>query len=1086
MDNLTDQMIKYYRVAEKLGEGGMASVYRAVDTRLGRSVALKIILPEIASEKAFRKRFDREVRVLSQLSHPNIVGIIDYGEHEQTPYFVMEYLSGGSLKQRIGQPIPFQEAARLLLPIAKALAHAHQQGIIHRDIKPSNILFSDSGEPMLSDFGVARMAQSKAITALTDTGFGIGTPEYMAPEQASGGEVDQRADIYSLGIVFYELLTGKRPFEGETPFATMLEHANAPLPRPRESVRRLPRAVEKALYKALAKDPADRFANMEAFAKVLEKLAQGDLKLGLDVKLPAPRRWWVVGIGAIAALIFLSGLLWSNFNLPGISSMMTRAAGSMVEPTSTFTVTPSVTLTSSPTFTITPSVTSTLTPSLTPTNPHALIGTPVYIPQETISPENAGRIIELAQMGTGITRLRVSKETSNPYLGYVPFSSQLFKSPDHQKVAGATSLGVALFDAETGEVIRIMGTDTWVRQVLFSPNGEMIASICIDDSVQVWNINDGSLLFEIQGSQSAPLIEATNRLGSVQLALANYFIHENHLLPEMVFSPDSQTLAVGLSDGTVDNWNIENEKLVQKYMGLDSKIWSLAFSPYGDKLAAGSVDGVVALWNVANGDLIWSIDEQLQTSQNINTPITALAFSPATPLIAVSTNRDQPGVDIVRVRDVISGTLVQAFSSETKFDTVNILTFSDDGEYVASHEKILGISTWDISIWDISNGTRIPWNEIRMTLTSYSYKDIQFNYDITSWQGLGFKDDRSTKNIEGFAAEFPSIVRFSPTGDRLAYGSTIFYIPDISGYSTSTYSTHNSDEVNYWMSIIDITFTPDLENIYVGSFGDNYFYDDSGIFRWEKNGNSLIRSSSFFNSYFIAYPGISMPDDAHSPPALSPDGKLIAANHGMRRGAFFYRGYDYVGFTQYRSPAKENLIMDFGYHDPDARFIFSEDGKTLAAARRNSDDETVMKEISLWDTGSWSSISSLPIPEEFLGSQVYDLRFSQNNQYFAAMLGENSIVVWDVPSKKVVSILDDAREPGLNGIHFIDFSPTGNLLAAGSQDRLIYLWQIPEGKLVGTLSGHRDPIYSLDISPNGDYLASYSTDGTIRLWGVGP
>ena len=195
MDYISGGMINQYRIAEKLGEGGMAAVYRAIDTRLKHSVAVKVIIPGIAVEQTFRTRFEREARVLSQLSHPNIVGIIDYGEHNHTPFFVMEYLSGGTLSQKIGQPIPYQEAARLLLPIAQALAHAHKQGIVHRDIKPANILFSESGEPMLSDFGIARMVHSEALTALTDTGFSIGTPAYMAPEQAGGGEIDHRADI---------------------------------------------------------------------------------------------------------------------------------------------------------------------------------------------------------------------------------------------------------------------------------------------------------------------------------------------------------------------------------------------------------------------------------------------------------------------------------------------------------------------------------------------------------------------------------------------------------------------------------------------------------------------------------------------------------------------------------------------------------------------------------------------------------------------------------------------------------------------------------------------------------------------------
>ncbi len=174
-------------------------------------MAVKVIRTELFGQVVIDrilKRFEREAKSLAKLSHPNIVGVLDYGEHENTPYLVLEYLSGGILKQKLGTPIPWQDAIRTLLPIIHALDHAHEQKIIHRDVKPSNILLTEKGLPMLTDFGIAKMLEVIETQTLTGTGVGVGTPEYMSPEQSLGKDVDGRADIYSLGIVLYEMITG--------------------------------------------------------------------------------------------------------------------------------------------------------------------------------------------------------------------------------------------------------------------------------------------------------------------------------------------------------------------------------------------------------------------------------------------------------------------------------------------------------------------------------------------------------------------------------------------------------------------------------------------------------------------------------------------------------------------------------------------------------------------------------------------------------------------------------------------------------------------------------------------------------------
>ncbi len=276
MSNMIGQTFGRYQITGQLGEGGMAVVYKAFDTRLENDVAVKVIrtenLPQSGVEKAL-KRFEREAKALAKLTHPNIVKVSDYGEYEGSPYLVMPYLPGGTLKQVLnGRPMPWQDAAQLLIPIARALDYAHRQNMIHRDVKPSNILITEDGEPMLTDFGIAKIIDEEATVDLTGTSATVGTPEYMAPEQVISKTVDHRADIYALGVVFYEMITGRRPFVADTPMAVLFKHASEPLPNPRQFVPDLPSSVEMVLLRALAKKPEERFERMEEFASTLARL----------------------------------------------------------------------------------------------------------------------------------------------------------------------------------------------------------------------------------------------------------------------------------------------------------------------------------------------------------------------------------------------------------------------------------------------------------------------------------------------------------------------------------------------------------------------------------------------------------------------------------------------------------------------------------------------------------------------------------------------------------------------------------------------------------------------------------------------
>jgi serine/threonine-protein kinase len=258
MEKLVDNR---YEIIRPLGSGGVADVYLAHDEVLGRDVALKMLNRERSGDEEFVERFRREARSAAALSHPNIVSIYDRGESgDGSCYISMEYLPGGTLKDRISRDgrLSPSVAAEVAVQISEALGAAHERGVIHRDIKPQNVLVTRSGDVKVVDFGIAR---AESDTSMTRTNLVMGTAAYMSPEQATGSETEPRGDLYSLGVVMYEMLTGELPFKGEDPIAVAMKHVNVPLRPPKEIAPDIPEKMNALVTKLLAKDPNDRPAN---------------------------------------------------------------------------------------------------------------------------------------------------------------------------------------------------------------------------------------------------------------------------------------------------------------------------------------------------------------------------------------------------------------------------------------------------------------------------------------------------------------------------------------------------------------------------------------------------------------------------------------------------------------------------------------------------------------------------------------------------------------------------------------------------------------------------------------------------------
>ncbi len=372
--------IDRYQILRELGGGGMGRVFLAHDPRFPREVALKLLHPNLASDAALRRRFQREARTIAALEHHAIVPVYDYGEHDGQLFLTMRLMRGGDLHQRLaGGPLPVPEVVAILSRVASALDKAHDQGIIHRDLKPANILFDDEGKGYLSDFGIVKETDRQTATALTGTHGVIGTPQYMSPEQALGeSNIDGRSDIYALGALTYEMLSGAPPYQADTMMRVIVMHIREPVPVLSEARPDLPRAADAVLAQAMAKKREQRFRRAGAFVNALSKALEGaggaaqeatvvdQTPIAAEKSRESGRpRWHYAAAGGATLLALAACAVLLLLLRPGAGEIPVAAADGTPTPSGTATTTASATVTPTASLTATPMGTGTPTPQST-------------------------------------------------------------------------------------------------------------------------------------------------------------------------------------------------------------------------------------------------------------------------------------------------------------------------------------------------------------------------------------------------------------------------------------------------------------------------------------------------------------------------------------------------------------------------------------------------------------------------------------------------------------------------------------------------------------------------------------------------
>ncbi len=736
-DPLIGARIDRYEIRESIRKSDVIGIYKAYDTKLERFVLVKTIVHSKDYSKEAVDYFLAESKSLAKLAHPNIAKVLDFGYENGSLYLISEYVPGNSLSDLMNRPISWQHAINILLPLTNALVYAHSRGIIHRDLKPDNIIINTDGQPILSDFSLMRIIEDEETRDMTGTNVGLGSPEYISPEQGQGLSVDFRSDIYSLGVIFFEMVTGKKLFYATSSMEIVIQHIMAAPPKPRSIIPTLPRTVETVILNALSKDREKRYLTMEAFANALKAVIEAENRDRNKTARRSPGQIALYSL-VIVGLLFGIGLLVRNQLVPPTSTttVTPQPLETDATPTDSTGVSPTkVTVTDVPTTAVGPFANYKL-PALP-----VLPGVQLPVSSQVINVNNAAVIRELARWQQ-------------------PEIRQLAWIDDDQVIVAGTSAGLYFFDPTDLSARLFFDTAGSVSTFAISADDKWVATADDTGTVAVWNILDGKQIDELKAKARG--------------------------VKSLAFSPDRSALVFSDIDKNIFLWNLKLDQVFAFEKRLSANANIVMFNGSGDTVISGTDSFQVITWDASSGKL----KEQFAAAQRIKDmsissdgKYLALALDVATLQVFDMSSRKPIGLSAIPeildpftfVSYLPSGSNILTGSADGFVRSWNatgkVLLWANTSASQSDHPEIVnpvktlavsksgsklvvGFKDGLVEIWDTSTQKRnvsqsLNSNPVRRVLISPDDKTIAFQGGESFVELLSLDNDAQTARVDG-------------------------------------------------------------------------------------------------------------------------------------------------------------------------------------------------------------------------------------------------------------------------------------------------------------------------------------------------
>lgn len=990
MSDLLGKTLGQYQVLLKIRATPVTAIYKAYDTVQGRNVTLEVILPSQPRPPMLFYKLRDHAEKLQELFHPNIGELLDCEEYEDELCMIYDFVPKGYLRRRFNQRWSYTEAAQQLIPIAQALTYAHQKGIVHGSIRPDNILLNQEGTPTLFDFGVEELITRELMIQTPGYWIGNSVSSYMAPEQVLGKGSSPASDIYSLGAIYYELITGGRPYTADTSISEVVALCFDRLPKVRDIVKDLPETVQMIIEKSLEREPEKRFGTMQHFTNLLGKIALGQPLTAEMVThpdwQPKSRRfswWWGLAAAATVGAIVFGGLFWRQ-------SQVNRAAQEVIENTPTQAdAAPTqarspAALAALPTITPEPGATATLqaaeTPALTPTPSANRLSLPVFVYTEMpiaaeITVEKALRLVALARWGAG-------RLTGTAW------------SPDGKQLALATSIGVFVLDSQGSNVQFILDTTGAVECVTFSPDGKLLATGEESGLVRIWENGSGKEILALGGH-----LRKVNRTA---------------------FSPDGKWLVSGSDDRSVRLWDIEKGQAAWVTEENVKEIEGVAFSPDGKTVISGGLDFHLKVWDAGSGKLLLDVANPAV--------IYDVAYSPDGKTIYTSL-----GNMTVRSWDAATGQPQEVMGGVATL--ISSLAVSADGKYIAA-----GDVSGKVYVWDQEG------NRVSSFANERLLRNISLDFDYTNQVAFlpdskrlssGIWDDTlviwnvetNTKETEfSWLSEYNKGAVFSPNSSILAVQSVddvikIWNVAQNKALYSIPGGLVEGRVFSYDSRYLAIKLNASTLQIIEVQTGKQVF---------QFGGHQSIESISFSSDGKMLSSGVDR--DMHLWSLISGQEIIMEKNYGfdgcvVQSGMFsspiqYGTRFGLVDFISGGNTALCRLVKG-GWMD---EMVIQPGGNIVAAGGTSK--------IEVWNLTDEKTRVDL---QGLMNRQTDELAVAPSGSWVAAALDDLSIRVWDAASgNELVTLI--GHEGKITGLAI---SPDGRFMVSTSLDGTTRIWGIP-------------------------------------------